>query len=318
MDGLRDTPNRTTMQSFLDILPAGYREAFGVVEILNPEHLAAARATAFTWSTQPGRVCLGLNRRYFDEAAANPNIIVIVAPKVAMSTPPAGKAVIVAEQASELFYTIHNAAIHEYTGAKPAKGVIHPEARIAKSAIIGPEVSIGAGSEVREGALLTGPVTVGANCVIHPHATLGTDGLFAKVIKGSKVQVRHFGGVVIGDHSVIHTAANVARSVNYGDATRIGREVHIGLHVNVGHDCDIGDRTDISGLSLIAGRVEIGADCWVGASAVISNPCIIGKGSKVRIGSVVIDDLPPGSDVSGNFATSHVARLKEHLAGKRK
>jgi len=183
---------------------------------------------------------------------------------------------------------------------------------------VGPEVSIGAGSEVREGALLTGPVRIGEGCVVHPHATLGTDGLFAKSIQGRKVQVRHYGGVVVGDHSVIHTAANVARSVNYGDATRIGREVHVGLHVNVGHDCDFGDRTDISGLSLTAGRVDIGEDCWIGANAVISNALTIGKGSKIRIGSVVVDDLPPGSDVSGNFAVSHVARLKEHLAAKRK
>ena len=307
------------MQSFLDLLPADHREAFGITEILNPECLAEARATAFTWAEHPGSVCLGLNRKYFDEAAANPNIVAIVAPKVAMTAPPAArKAVIIAEKADELFYAIHNAAIHERTGAKPVKGVIHLEARIAKSAIVGPEVSIGAGSEVREGALLTGPVTIGAGCVIHPHATLGTDGLFAKTLHGRKVQVRHFGGVVVGDHSVIHTAANVARSVNYGEATRIGREVHVGLHVNVGHDCSVGDRTDISGLSLIAGRVEIGEDCWIGANAVISNALTIGKGSKVRVGSVVIDDLPPGSDVSGNFATSHVARLKEHMAGKRK
>ena len=307
------------MQSVLDMLPAGYREYFGISEILNPECLAEAKATAFTWAELPGRVCLGLNRKYYDEAVSNSNIVAIVAAKGAVTAPPATKkTVIVAGKPDELFYALHNAAIHERAGAQPAKGVIHPDARIAKSAIIGPEVSIGAGSEVREGALLTGPVTVGASCVIHPHATVGTDGLFAKTIQGRKVQVRHFGGVAIGDGSVIHTAANVARSVNYGEATRIGREVHVGLHVNVGHDCSIGDRTEISGLALIAGRAELGEDCWIGANAVISNALSIGKGSKVRIGSVVIDDLPPGSDVSGNFAVSHVARLKEHMAGKRK
>lgn len=307
------------MQSVLDMLPAGYRELFGITEILNPECLEQAHATAFTWTELSGRVCLGLNRKYYDEGAANPNIVAIVASKAAMSAPPAQKkAVIVADKPDELFYALHNAGIHERLGAKPVKGVIHPDAHIAKSATVGPEVSIGAGSEVCEGALLTGPVTVGIGCVIHPHATLGTDGLFAKTIQGRKLQVKHFGGVVIGDGSVIHTAANVARSVNYGEATRIGREVHVGLHVNVGHDCSIGDRTDISGLALIAGRVELGEDCWIGANAVISNALSIGKGSKVRIGSVVIDDLPPGSDVSGNFAVSHVARLKEHMAARRK
>jgi hypothetical protein len=45
------------MQSFLDMLPAGYREAFGISEILHPERLADARATAFTWTGRLGSVC---------------------------------------------------------------------------------------------------------------------------------------------------------------------------------------------------------------------------------------------------------------------
>jgi UDP-3-O-[3-hydroxymyristoyl] glucosamine N-acyltransferase len=307
------------MQSFLDMLPVGYREAFGISEILNPERLADARATAFTWAEQPGRVCLGLNRKYYDEGAANPNIVAIICPRVALSAPPAGKqAVVVTEKADELFYAVHNLAFHEASRPAPVRGSIHPSARIAKSAVVGPEVSVGENSVVGEGAFIAGPVQIGADCVIHAHAAIGTDGLFAKTILGRKVQVRHFGGVRIGDRSVIHTAANVARSVNFGEATRIGREVHVGIHVNIGHDCSIGDRSEISGLALIAGRVEIEEDCWIGANAVISNALTMGKGSKVRIGSVVIDDLPAGSDVSGNFALPHAARLKEHLAAKRR
>src|SRR5579863_3601579 len=307
------------MQSFLDKLPKGYRELFGISEILNPEFLAEARATAFTWTELPGRVCLGLNRRYYDEAAANDHIVAIVASRAAVSAPPAKKkAVIISDKPDELFYAVHNTAIHEPDAKTAVKGTVHKSARIAASAVVGPEVSVGAGSVVGEGALLTGPVSVGEGCVIHPHATIGTFGLFAKTILGKKMHVQHFGGVVIGDGSVVYTAANIARSVNYGEATRIGREVHVGLHVNVGHDCSIGDRTDISGLSLIAGRVEIGEDCWIGANAAIANALTIGKGSKIRIGSVVIDDLPPGSDVSGNFALPHATRLKEHLAAKRR
>ena len=307
------------MQSFLDKLPKGYRELFGISEILNPECLAEARATAFTWTEQPGRVCLGLNRKYYDEAAANDHIVAIVASRAVVSAPLAKKkALIIADKPDELFYAVHNLAIHEQDAPTAVNGSIHTSARIAKTAVVGPEVTLGPGCVVGEDALLTGPVNVGADCVIHPHATVGTDGLFAKTLLGRKVQVRHFGGVVIGDGSVIHTAANVARSVNYGEATYIGREVHVGLHVNVGHDCSIGDRTEISGLSLIAGRAEIGEDCWIGANAVIANSLTIGKGSKIRIGSVVIDDLPPGSDVSGNFAVPHAARLKEHLAAKRR
>jgi UDP-3-O-[3-hydroxymyristoyl] glucosamine N-acyltransferase len=307
------------MQNFLELLPAGYREAFGVSEIMNPHCLASARATAFTWTKHSGRVCLGLSRQYYEEAAANENVAVIVAPRQAVTGAPSQhKAVIVAERADEFFYTVHNLAIHRHGAYKPAPGSIHPTARVAKTAIIGPEVTLGADCQVGEGVFIDGPVSIGARCAIHPHATIGTDGLFAKTILGKKVDILHFGGVTLGDDSVVHTAANIARSVNFGETTHIGREVRIGLHVNIGHDCSIGDRTDISGLSLIAGRVHIEEDCWIGANTTISNALSIGKNSKIRIGSVVIDDLAAGSDVSGNFAGPHAVNLKQHLATKRK
>lgn len=306
------------MRSFLDLLPTDYREAFGVTEILNPERLEAARVTAFTWAAQPGSVCLGLNRKYFDEAAANPNIVAIVAPKAAVSGPPAGKAVIVAEQADELFYAIHNSAIHERSGAKPVAGTIHPEARIARSASIGPEVSIGANTEVREGCLLIGPMDIGPDCVLMPGVMLGTDGMFSKKILGKKHHVRHFGGVKIGRNTIVHAGSNVSRSVNYGEYTTLGDDVNIGIGVNVGHDSTVGDRSELSGRVMLAGRVNLGTDCWVGAAAVISNAITVGDRAKIRIGAVVIEDVPAGADVSGNFAADHSARLRAMMLAKRK
>ena len=308
------------MASFLDLLPNDPRAQFGISEMLRQEHLSSATRTAFTWSRHPGTVCLAVNKKYFAEAATNPNVVAIVCMRNAVTDAGGDKALIVADKADELFYAIHNLALHVHTGGGGllVHGHIDPSARIADNANIGPEVSIGANTVVGDGALITGPVHVGRDCTIHPRATIGTDGLFSKGIAGKKVHVRHFGGVMIGDGSVVHTAANIARSANHLEYTHVGNEVHVGIHVNIGHDCVIGDRTEISGMSLIAGRTEIGEGCWIGASAVISNALHIGKRCKIRLGSVVIDDLPDDADVSGNFAVSHTARLKQHLAGKQK
>jgi UDP-3-O-[3-hydroxymyristoyl] glucosamine N-acyltransferase len=46
---------------------------------------------------------------------------------------------------------------------------------------------------------------------------------------------------------------------------------------------------------------------------VLSNGIRIGKNSRVRLGSVVVNDLPEGSDVSGNFARSHQESLRNFL-----
>ncbi len=53
--------------------------------------------------------------------------------------------------------------------------VVHPGAYVASTAVLSGQVSVGAGSCVLHGAVLTadgGPVTVGANCVIMEHAVL--------------------------------------------------------------------------------------------------------------------------------------------------
>lgn len=308
------------MQSFLDHLPSGYRELFGIREIMNPEALAEARATAFSWAELPGRVCLGLNRKYFDEAVANPNIVVIVASPAAVSAPPAGKkAVIVADKADELFYGIHNLAIHERAGKTAARRNIHPSAQLAPEArLVGEDIHIGANTVVHEGALLIGPLEIGPDCTIMPDAMLGTDGMFSKKILGRKQHVRHFGGVRLGRNVVIHAGTNVSKSVNFGEATTLGDDVNIGIGANIGHDCQIGDGTEISGRVMLAGRVSVGKDCWLGAGAILSNAIEVGDKAKVRIGAVVVDNVPGGGDVSGNFATDHTARLRELMLAKRK
>ena len=52
---------------------------------------------------------------------------------------------------------------------------VHPDAYVAPTAVLSGQVSVGAGSCVMHGAVLTadgGPVEVGANCVIMEHAVL--------------------------------------------------------------------------------------------------------------------------------------------------
>jgi UDP-3-O-[3-hydroxymyristoyl] glucosamine N-acyltransferase len=59
--------------------------------------------------------------------------------------------------------------------------------------------------------------------------------------------------------------------------------------------------------------VRVGAECWIGAGALISNGLEIGGKSTVRLGAVVVKNLPPSSDVSGNFAQPHHHTLRAML-----
>ena len=308
------------MQSFLDLLPADHREAFGIAEILHPDCLGQAKATSFTWTELPDRVCLGLNRKYYDEAVANPNIVAIVAARAAVTAPPAAKkAVIIADKPDELFYAVHNAAIHEREKGPAPRRDIHPSAKLAPNVrLLGDDIRIGANTQVQEGCLLIGPLDIGPDCLIMPGVMLGTDGMFSKRIMGRKQHVRHFGGVKIGRNTVVHAGSNVSRSVNHGEYTTLGDDVNIGIGVNVGHDSTVGNGSELSGRVMLAGRVSVGKECWLGAAAVLSNAITVGDKAKVRIGAVVVEDVPAGADVSGNFASDHTARLRAMMRAKRK
>ena len=307
------------MKGFLDLFPSNYASTFGVTEVRNPAHLQRARLTSFTWSQQRGTICLAADKNYYRQAADNPHVAVIICPQTAIARQLSDKTVIVAARYAELFYAVHNGAVHKLIDDWPVRAPrIAPTAHVARSAIVGPEVSIGENCTIGERCLLIGPVEIGDDCVIHPYVTIGTDGLFSKKLFDTKIHIQHFGGVRIGRNCAIHAGSNVARSVNFSEWTDIGDDVRIGIHVNIGHDCKLTHDIDISGNVMLAGRVTVGEGAWLGAAAVVSNAIHIGNGARVRLGSVVIEDVPEGADVSGNFAVDHMRRLRQHLAWGRK
>jgi UDP-3-O-[3-hydroxymyristoyl] glucosamine N-acyltransferase len=103
----------------------------------------------------------------------------------------------------------------------------------------------------------------------------------------------------------------MSRSVHHSTFTTIGDNVSCGIHANVSHDVRVGNSTTISSKVVLAGRAQIGANVWIGAGALISNGVKIGSRAKLRIGAVVIDDVPDNADFSGNFAIPHRKSLYE-------
>ena len=284
---------------------------FGLIDIHAEPMLRRARQTSFSWSTSPGTVCLAVNQRYFQQARANTNVVAIVCPPLAASATGVEKCLIVAEKAAELFYFLHNQAIHKSHGAGDfrASGRIAGNAHVAASAIIGQQVEIGEKVVIDHGCIVLDNTIIGDGTVIGPGCVIAVDGLFAKHVLGRKVHVRHYGGVRIGRNCKLHSGVIVSRSANYTEYTEIEEQVHIGHRSVIGHDCRIGSGTDISAMALIAGRARLGRQCWIGANATISNACSIGDGAKVRIGAVVIADVQANGDVSGNFAIPHREQL---------
>jgi len=115
---------------------------------------------------------------------------------------------------------------------------IHPEAYVAPSAILSGEVTVGAGSCIMHGAVLSaegGPVEIGANCVIMENAVLrGTQQ--HPLVMGDHVLAgphSHLTGCGISDEVFIATAARVFNGAHMGRASSValGGTVHVGCVV---------------------------------------------------------------------------------------
>jgi UDP-3-O-[3-hydroxymyristoyl] glucosamine N-acyltransferase len=285
---------------------------FGITEIRHPEELAGARQTGFVWTRRDGLVCLATNRSYLLQARENEQVRVIIAPpEVVGSLSVSGKCLVVCRQAEDLYLYLHTMQIPD----EDLPQTIHNSAEIDESAVLRGNVCIDRGVRIGPRVIVNGPVVIGHDTRIDAGAIIGCEGLYAKSILGRRQHIPHFGGVEIGPSAFIHAGAVIVRSAIRSEATRIGASAHVGIMANVGHDVEIGDAATLSSHCVIAGRARIGARAWVGASAVISNAISIGDDARIRLGAVVIRDVPAGGDVSGNFADSHARQMRDLLKG---
>lgn len=112
---------------------------------------------------------------------------------------------------------------------------ISPDAYVAPGAVVSGDVTIGSGSRVLYGAVLTsegGPVSVGAECVVMENAVLrGVPGNALAV--GDHVLVgphAHLSGCVVEDGAFLATGCAVFNGARVGAGAEI--RIHGVLHVN--------------------------------------------------------------------------------------
>lgn len=273
--------------------------------------------TSTVWAGLEGAICQATNVDYLNTAMENPNVACIITDAALESKcSDTDKAIIFAHDSGDLFLRAHSfyaSSFNESEGVQKVASTadIHPSSSMSGDVIVGENVKIGPNTA------LIGPVTIEDNTTISANVVIGEEGLFAKTIDDKLSNIPHCGGVVIGHDCYIHAGAVVVKSAFAGLKTTIGCNSHIGVMTNVGHDVTIGDETVISSNCVIAGRTIIGNRCWIGASSTLSNGVRVGDDADVKIGSVVVNDVPANTMVSGNFAFSHKRHLKQHVSNRR-
>ncbi|MCB9506254.1 MAG: hypothetical protein H6697_01150 [Myxococcales bacterium] len=246
--------------------------------------------------------------RYLDELVARSDgaiVAVIAHPDVAEAIPSA-LGLAVATDPIDAFFRLHLLLDEPNRwGGRRGPTQIHPTAVVEPGAhVAASDVTIGAGTRVMAGAIVRERTEIGADCVIHSGAVLGSEGFEVRVIEGRRQVVPHLGGVRVGDRVDIMANTVVCRAL-FGGATSIGNDTKVDNLVHVAHDVQIGARCKVVASAMLGGSTWIGDDAWIGPNATVSNSLTIGAGAFVSLGAVVTRDVPPGARVSGNFAVDH-------------
>ena len=188
--------------------------------------------------------------------------------------------------------------------------IVHPTARIASTADIGPyciigeEVEIGAGSRLMANVYAEGPTWIGEENIFYPYTTVGVASQDLKY-KGERAETR------IGSRNRIREFVTIHRGTEGGGlVTRIGDDNLLMAYVHIAHDVQVGNGAVLGHGATLGGHVTVGDQANVGAFSGVHQFCRIGRSAIVGGYSVITQDVLPFS--------STVSERENHIFGANK
>lgn len=173
-------------------------------------------------------------------------------------------------------------------GAQLGAGV-----RIGPFCVIGPDVTLHDGVEVKSHAVVTGWTSVGEATVIFPHATVGEvpqdlkyRGERTRLVVGARCRIRE--GVTLN-----------TGTEGGGGVTSVGDDCLLMTGSHVGHDAHLGNRVILANGVAIAGHCQIGDDVIIGGLSGIHQWVRIGQGAIIGAVTMVTNDVIPYGLVQG-------------------
>jgi UDP-N-acetylglucosamine acyltransferase len=165
--------------------------------------------------------------------------------------------------------------------------------RVGPFCVVGPEVVLHDGVELKSHVVVTGATEIGANTVVFPFAVLGEipqDLKFA----GEKTRL------VIGARNRIreHVTMNTG-TAGGGSVTRVGDDGLFMAGCHIAHDVTVGDRVIVVNSSAVAGHCVLGDDVIVGGLSGVHQWVRIGHGAIIGACTMVTADVLPNGLVHG-------------------
>ena len=185
-----------------------------------------------------------------------------------------------------------SAEVHPSALVEPG-ATIGPGCRIGPFSIVGGDVTLGPGVEIRSHVVVTGWTEIGAETTVFPFSVIGEipqDLKFAgertRLVLGARNRIRE------------HVTMN-AGTEGGGGITRIGDDGLFMAGCHIAHDCQVGDRVIVVNASAVAGHCVLEDDVIVGGLSGIHQWVRIGQGAIIGALSMVTNDVVPYGLVQG-------------------
>lgn len=179
-------------------------------------------------------------------------------------------------------------------------------AEIHSTAIIGKNVELGEGVDIKPYAVIEDNVKLGDNVSIGSHALIGSntsigDGttIFNGASVGTIAQDLKYKGeettLNIGKNTIIREFCTINKGTVENGSTEIGDNCALLAYCHVAHDCIIGNNVIISNSLSMAGHVKVGDFVVIGGEVGIHQFCKIGSYSMLGARCGIIKDVVPFS-----------------------
>lgn len=255
---------------------------------------------------------------YVGKALKNDNIsCVLTTEELAEKALGSNKGIVCAQVPRNAFYQLHLEFVEqglydcEITPFRGENISIHPSAQVSEKSSIGDNVKIG------QNVVIYDNVTIGNNSSIDAGAIIGCNGLL--YLHGPPpLHITHGGGVIIGRNVSILANAVIVKSVHDTFLTSIGDHCIIGIHCNIGHEAHIENNSILSSGCIVARGARLSEGTFLGPGSILREYVNVGQKAGVKLGSVVIDNIPSHGVVSGSFARDHLSNMREYAVTRRK
>ena len=157
---------------------------------------------------------------------------------------------------------------------------------------------------------------IGARCIVHPGAVIGADGFGFAPDSGKWQKIPQVGSVIIGDD--VEIGANTTIDRGAIEDTVIEDGVKLDNLVQIAHNARIGAHTIMAAMSGVAGSTKVGKRCMIGGGTVMINSLTIGDDVTITFRSIVTRSIEEPGTYSGHLPAEEAGLWRKNAARFRK